>query len=114
MIVAGANKYFRTPFNNEMEIETVVKDYAEYLFGSSILFIPKSKITTSTVKYGSPEPTKLLCVSSSAMILLTYGHAPWRRFPVSVFMRSRQWRSGSTPYWFLKESASESRIPLLH
>ncbi|MFH1008282.1 MAG: hypothetical protein V1800_12405 [Candidatus Latescibacterota bacterium] len=46
MIAAGANKYFRTPFNNETEIETVVKDYAEYLFGSSIVFIPKSKITT--------------------------------------------------------------------
>lgn len=46
MIVAGVNKYFRTPFNNEAEIETVVRDYAEYLFGSSIVFIPKSKITT--------------------------------------------------------------------
>jgi hypothetical protein len=46
MIVAGPKKYFRTPFDNEAEIETVVKDYAEYLFGSSILFIPKSKITT--------------------------------------------------------------------
>lgn len=46
MIVAGSNKYFRTPFNNEAEIETVVKDYAEYLFGSSIVFISKSKITT--------------------------------------------------------------------
>lgn len=46
MIVAETNKYFRTPFNNEAEIETVVKDYAEYLFGSSILLVPKSKITT--------------------------------------------------------------------
>jgi hypothetical protein len=46
MLVDGPNKYFRTPFNNEAEIEKVVKDYADYLFGSSILFIPKSKITT--------------------------------------------------------------------
>lgn len=46
MIVAGANRYFRTPFNNEAEIEDVVKNYAEYLFGSSIVFVPKSKITT--------------------------------------------------------------------
>jgi hypothetical protein len=46
MIVNGPNKYFRTPFNNEAEIEAVVKDYAEYLFGSSIVFVPKSKITT--------------------------------------------------------------------
>jgi hypothetical protein len=46
MIVAGEKKYFRTPFDNEAEIEKVVKNYAEYLFGSSILVIPKSKITT--------------------------------------------------------------------
>ena len=46
MIVHGTEKYFRAPFNDESEIETVVKDYAEYLFGSSILFLPKSKIST--------------------------------------------------------------------
>jgi hypothetical protein len=46
MIVRGSDKYFRTPFSDETEIETVVKDYAEYLFGSSILFLPKSKINT--------------------------------------------------------------------
>jgi len=46
MILCGANKYFRSPFNNEAEIETVVKNYAEYLFGSSMIFIPKSKIAT--------------------------------------------------------------------
>lgn len=46
MIVTGKNKYFRAPFDNEAEIEKVVKDYAQYLFGSSILMIPKSKITT--------------------------------------------------------------------
>lgn len=46
MIVHGSDKYFRAPFNDEGEIEKVVKDYAEYLFGSSILFLPKSKINT--------------------------------------------------------------------
>jgi hypothetical protein len=46
MIVAGKNKYFRAPFDNEAEIEAVVRDYAEYLFGSSIISIPKSKIMT--------------------------------------------------------------------
>jgi hypothetical protein len=47
MIVSGTQKYFRAQFDNEAEIEKVVKDYAQYLFGSSILFIPKSKITTA-------------------------------------------------------------------
>ena len=47
MIVSGTQKYFHAQFDNEAEIEKVVKDYAEYLFGSSILFIPKSKIATA-------------------------------------------------------------------
>lgn len=46
MIVRGSDKYFRAPFSGESEIEEVVKDYAEYLFGSSIIFLPKSKIVT--------------------------------------------------------------------
>ncbi len=46
MIVHDSDKYFRAPFTNECEIEKVVKDYAEYLFGSSILFLPKPKINT--------------------------------------------------------------------
>jgi hypothetical protein len=44
MIVHGSDKYFRAPFSDEREIEKVVKDYAEYLFGSSIIFLPKSKM----------------------------------------------------------------------
>ena len=47
MIVTGAQKYFRAPFANEAEIEAVVRQYAEYLFGSTIIFIPKSKISTT-------------------------------------------------------------------
>lgn len=46
MIVHASDKYFRAPFTDENEIEKVVKDYAEHLFGSSILFLPKSKIST--------------------------------------------------------------------
>lgn len=46
MIVSGTEKYFRASYDNEAEIEQVVKDYAEHLFGSSILMVPKSKITT--------------------------------------------------------------------
>ena len=62
MIVSGVYKYFRSPFNNEAEIETVVKEYAKYLFGSSILFIPKSKIMTmggtGTIREGQTTPLR--------------------------------------------------------
>lgn len=43
MIVRGSDKYFREPFADESEIEKVVKDNAEYLFGSSIVFLPKTR-----------------------------------------------------------------------
>ena len=46
MIVSGSNKYYPAPFSDEKEIEKVVTDYAQHLFGSSILFLPKSKIST--------------------------------------------------------------------
>ena len=46
MLVSGLNKYYSTPFKDEKEIEQVVVDYAQYLFGSSIIFLPKSKIST--------------------------------------------------------------------
>ncbi|MGK5085372.1 hypothetical protein WDW37_18960 [Bdellovibrionota bacterium FG-1] len=47
MLVSKSNRYVKTAFNDEAEIEKVVRDYAEYLFGSSILFIQKSKIKTT-------------------------------------------------------------------
>lgn len=55
MLVRGSEKYFRTPFNDESEIEMVVKEYAEYLFGSSILFLPKSKINTISGSGSIPD-----------------------------------------------------------
>jgi hypothetical protein len=46
MIVGDEVRYFRAPFDSEAEIENVVKNYAEYLFGSNIVFLPKAKIST--------------------------------------------------------------------
>jgi len=47
MLVSTNEKYFLQSFRDEQEIESVVKNYAEYLFGSSILMLPKSKISTA-------------------------------------------------------------------
>jgi len=55
MIVSGSSKYYSTPFTDEKEIEKVVTDYAEYLFGSSILFLPKSRISTIGGKDTIPD-----------------------------------------------------------
>lgn len=47
MLVSANEKYFPQSFRDEQEIESVVKNYAEYLFGSYILMLPKSKISTT-------------------------------------------------------------------
>ena len=46
MIVNNGSLYLKAPFSSEDELEQVVKNYSEYLFGSDIIFLPKSKITT--------------------------------------------------------------------
>lgn len=46
MIRFGDRLFIQTQFDNEKEIEDVVNGNAEFLFGSSLVLIPKSKITT--------------------------------------------------------------------
>lgn len=46
MLINSNSKYLRAPLENEAEIEKVVQDFSEYLFGSSIVYLPKSKIST--------------------------------------------------------------------
>ena len=46
MLVSKTEQYYEAPFESEAELEQVVRDYAEQLFGSNALFLPKAKITT--------------------------------------------------------------------
>lgn len=46
VLIGDNDTYNRTPFRNEAEIETVVQKYAEYLFGSRIVYLPKAKVKT--------------------------------------------------------------------
>ena len=47
MIVAGSKKYISAPFSSEQELERVVQDNAEYIFGPDSIYLPKSLIRTS-------------------------------------------------------------------
>ena len=47
MIIAGSKKYISAPFNSEQELERVVQDNAEYIFGPDSIYLPKSLIRTS-------------------------------------------------------------------
>ncbi len=46
MIVMNEKKFIEAEFDNEQEIENVVIENAEYFFGSSSIFIPKTLIRT--------------------------------------------------------------------
>ena len=46
MIIGNNQKYINTPFNNEEELENVVFDNFELIFGSFSLLLPKKKLST--------------------------------------------------------------------
>ena len=46
MLVSKAEQYYKAPFESEAELEQVVRDYSEQLFGSNALFLPKAKVST--------------------------------------------------------------------
>jgi hypothetical protein len=46
MLVSDRDSYIKTLFDSEAEIEIVVQKYAEQLFGPSIIYLPKAKIST--------------------------------------------------------------------
>jgi len=46
MLVSKAEQYYKAPFDSEAELEQVVRDYSEQLFGANALFLPKAKIST--------------------------------------------------------------------
>jgi hypothetical protein len=55
MLVGSGSQYVRASFENEAEIEQVVHDYAELLFGSASIYLPKTRITTIAGKGTIPD-----------------------------------------------------------
>ena len=46
MLINDDDQFIRTQFDNEAEIDDIVQKYAELLFGSGSLYLPKTRITT--------------------------------------------------------------------
>jgi hypothetical protein len=46
MLILNERKFVKTPFNNEQELEQVVVDNYEYIFGPSSIYLPKTLIKT--------------------------------------------------------------------
>ncbi len=55
MLVGKNVQYVRASFESEAEIEQVVHDYAELLFGSASIYLPKTRITTIGGKGTIPD-----------------------------------------------------------
>jgi hypothetical protein len=47
VLINDQEQFIKAQFDNEAEIDGVVQRYAEQLFGSSSIYLPKTKITTS-------------------------------------------------------------------
>jgi hypothetical protein len=55
MLINDSQQFIRMPFDSEAEIEGVVQKYAERLFGSSIIYLPQTKISTLGGKNTVPD-----------------------------------------------------------
>ncbi len=47
MLILNERKFIKSPFDNEAELEQVIIDNYEHIFGPSSLYLPKKKIKTS-------------------------------------------------------------------
>ncbi len=55
MLINQTRQYVRTPFRDEAEIEGVVQQYAEQLFGSSIIYLSQARIQTGSGRGTVPD-----------------------------------------------------------
>ncbi len=55
MLLNNKEQYIKTSFTNEVELESVVEKYSEHLFGSGIIFLPKTKLKTDGGKGTIPD-----------------------------------------------------------
>jgi hypothetical protein len=55
MLINDSQQFVKTSFDNEAEIERVVQKYAEQLFGSSIIYLPQTRISTLGGKNTIPD-----------------------------------------------------------
>jgi hypothetical protein len=46
MLVNDTDQFLKTNFENEAEIERVVQQYAQQLFGGSIIYLPQTRLST--------------------------------------------------------------------
>jgi hypothetical protein len=55
MLINDSQQFVKTSFDNEAEIERVVQKFAEQLFGSSIIYLPQTRISTLGGKNTVPD-----------------------------------------------------------
>ena len=49
MLIFQERKFIKAPFNNEAELEKVIIENYEFLFGPSSIYLPKSNTSVATL-----------------------------------------------------------------
>ena len=55
MLVNDTEQFLKTNFENEAEIERVVQQYAQQLFGGSIIYLPQARLSTVAGRGSIPD-----------------------------------------------------------
>jgi hypothetical protein len=86
MLIGSKYKYTKVAFENESEIEEVVNDNSELLFGSYAIFLPKSKIATVGGKGTIPDGIVIDLESKEWYVVETEraSHGTWEHIAPQV------------------------------
>ena len=69
MLIFKETKFIKSPFKSEAELENVIVQNYEYLFGPSSLYLPKAKIKTADGGGTIPDGFAI-----DIAVLLLYAH----------------------------------------
>src|SRR5262245_3539539 len=96
MLINDDEQFIRAQFDNEAEIDLVVQRYAEQLFGSSCIYLPKTKISTSGGRGTIPDAIVIDVQSEEWFVVEAElaSHGTWEHIAPQI---SRQLAATSFP-----------------
>jgi hypothetical protein len=84
MLINDTQLFIKTQFDSEAEIESVVQKYAERLFGSSIIYLPQTKISTLGGRNTVPDAIVIDVESQEWFVVEAEGSAKTREAVLQI------------------------------
>src|SRR5262249_48592049 len=96
MLINDQEIFIKAQFDNEAEIDLVVQKYAEQLFGSSSIYLPKTRISTSGGRGTIPDAIVIDVQAEEWFIVEAEraAHGTWEHIAPQI---SKQLAATSTP-----------------